>query len=41
MKPFLLGGYRLRELIIEGLLILAFVFAGIGLLIYLHKKELI
>lgn len=31
----------MRELLIEGLLIVAFVFAGIGLLFYLHKKELI
>lgn len=31
----------MRELLIEGLLVLVFIFGGISLLLYLHKKELI
>jgi hypothetical protein len=31
----------LRELLIEGLAILVFVVAGIGILFYLHNRELL
>ncbi|BCV20138.1 hypothetical protein hamaS1_02070 [Moorella sp. Hama-1] len=35
------GGLGMRDLLIEGLLILAFIVAGTGLLFYLHKRELL
>ncbi|PRR73136.1 hypothetical protein MHOCP_02090 [Moorella humiferrea] len=31
----------MKELFLEGLLILAFILAGIGLLFYLHNRELL
>lgn len=31
----------MRDLLIEGLLIMAFIIAGTGLLFYLHKRELL
>lgn len=31
----------MKELFLEGLLILAFIVAGIGLLFYLHNRELL
>ncbi|KYH31435.1 hypothetical protein MOMUL_23440 [Moorella mulderi DSM 14980] len=32
---------QMNDLLIEALLILAFIVAGIGLLFYLHKRELL
>lgn len=35
------GGSTLQEVVLEGLAVLVFIVAGIGLLFYLHNRELL